>query len=220
LKSVLNELLILGAGGHAREVALLIDTINEVRPRWEIVGFFGIADHARDNIRGVPIIAKEDVARLSRDVYFVPGMGSPQVKLRAVAEMFEMGFHSAATLIHPEVSVHESIRVGDGVIICRGSILTVDIIVGDYVTVNLGCTVTHDDRIGSYVTLSPACNISGGVILEEGAFLGTNSSVIEGVTIGAWSKVGAGAAVIRDIPAHCTAVGIPARLIDPGSNSP
>ena len=45
--------------------------------------------------------------------------------------------------------------------------------------------------------------------------MGTGASIIQGVQIGEWSIIGAGAAVIRDIPANRTAVGVPARILEP-----
>jgi carbonic anhydrase/acetyltransferase-like protein (isoleucine patch superfamily) len=49
---------------------------------------------------------------------------------------------------------------------------------------------------------------------EEGIFLGIGSSVIPGRRIGAWTTVGAGAAVIHDLPAQVTAVGVPAHVLE------
>ena len=41
--------------------------------------------------------------------------------------------------------------------------------------------------------------------------VGIGASVLPGCSIGVWAKVGAGAAVIRDIPAHSISVGVPAK---------
>jgi UDP-2-acetamido-3-amino-2,3-dideoxy-glucuronate N-acetyltransferase len=50
-------------------------------------------------------------------------------------------------------------------------------------------------------------------IVRRGASLGANSTVVCGVTIGAYAFVGAGAVVTRDIPPHALVVGSPARQI-------
>lgn len=42
--------------------------------------------------------------------------------------------------------------------------------------------------------------------------LGTGAKVIQGLSIGPNTVIGAGAAVIRDIPADCLAVGVPAKV--------
>mgnify|MGYP001007268169 FL=1 len=59
----------------------------------------------------------------------------------------------------------------------------------------------------------PATAIAGDVTLSEGCYLGINSCIINGVSIGAWSIIGAGAAVIHDIPSRVVAVGVPAKPI-------
>jgi carbonic anhydrase/acetyltransferase-like protein (isoleucine patch superfamily) len=52
-----------------------------------------------------------------------------------------------------------------------------------------------------------------GVVLEEDVFIGSNSVITAGVTIGKGTQVGAGSVVSRDLPSHCIAVGNPARVI-------
>ena len=46
----------------------------------------------------------------------------------------------------------------------------------------------------------------------EGATLGANATIVCGVEIGRYALVGAGSVVVRDVPAHALAVGVPARL--------
>jgi serine acetyltransferase len=49
--------------------------------------------------------------------------------------------------------------------------------------------------------------------LEEGAYIGAGAKVLGNVEIGAWAVVAANAVVTKDVPAFCTAAGIPARII-------
>lgn len=51
------------------------------------------------------------------------------------------------------------------------------------------------------------------VRIEQGAWLGQNVVVCPGVTIGRGSVIGAGSLVNQDVPAHCVAVGAPARVV-------
>jgi acetyltransferase-like isoleucine patch superfamily enzyme len=56
--------------------------------------------------------------------------------------------------------------------------------------------------------------ISGrGIVIENGAWIGAGAAVLDGVCIGAGAIVGANAVVARDVPPHCVAVGIPARVV-------
>lgn len=50
-------------------------------------------------------------------------------------------------------------------------------------------------------------------VIDNGAWLGANSSNLPGVTIGRKAIVGAGSVVVRDIPSYCIAVGNPCRPI-------
>ena len=59
----------------------------------------------------------------------------------------------------------------------------------------------------------PSCNISGEVIVEEGVYCGTGVKIINQIQIGEYSTIGAGAVVVSNLPAHCTAVGVPAKVI-------
>jgi serine O-acetyltransferase len=48
--------------------------------------------------------------------------------------------------------------------------------------------------------------------IGRGAYLSSGSSIIGDISIGDFAKIGAGAVVTHDVPAGCTAVGVPARL--------
>ena len=50
-------------------------------------------------------------------------------------------------------------------------------------------------------------------IVEEGVYCGTGVKIINQIQIGEYSTIGAGAVVVNNLPAHCTAVGVPAKVI-------
>ena len=106
-----------------------------------------------------------------------------------------------------------NVLVGEGSIICAGTILTTDIKIGRHVILNLCCTVGHDSLIGDFCSFMPAVNISGEVNIGEGVYVGTGAKIINQLEIGEETIVGAGAVVAKSLPAKCTAVGIPAKPI-------
>ena len=101
------------------------------------------------------------------------------------------------------------VKIGEGSIVCAGTILTVNIYIGNHVIINLDCTVGHDANLKDFVTLYPSCNISGLVQIEECTEIGTGSQVIQGKNIGGNSIIGAGSVVIKDLGNNITAVGTP-----------
>jgi len=55
--------------------------------------------------------------------------------------------------------------------------------------------------------------ISKGIKIEDDVWIGSNSTVLDGVTIGRGSVIGAGSVVTQDIPPFSVALGVPAKLI-------
>lgn len=208
-----KKLVILGAGGFAREVAWLVTEINraDAANSWDIVGFLQRStDRPGDTIYGLPILRRADVAEYSPHIYAVAAIGDPRIRERAVTEAKDLGCRFA-TLIHPSVCMDQpSVKIGAGCMVCAGNTLTVNVTIGRHVILNLDCTVGHDTLIEDYVTVSPGCHLSGYSTLRRGAYLGTGAVTIEHREIGSRAIIGAGAVVTRDIPADVTAVGVPA----------
>lgn len=130
-----------------------------------------------------------------------------------ISEALEFSNVRFVTLIDPSVIMSEWLEVGQGSIICAGSILTVNISIGKHVIVNLDCTIGHDAVIEDFCTLYPSVNLSGNTKLNNFVELGTGSQIIQGIIIEEDVIVGAGSVVVRNLPPNCTAVGSPAKPI-------
>lgn len=211
----MRKLFIVGSGGFGREVLWLAKRINEVQKTWDIQGFIDDNAALHGSMQDdYPVLGGCDyLEQLDEEVDVVIAIGCARVK-RMVAE--KLGSYANvhfATLIDPSVILSDRVKIGEGSIICAGTILTVDISIGKHVIFNLDCTAGHDDVIGDYVTVYPSVNISGNVTVGNESELGTGSQIIQGKAIGQQSIIGAGAVVIRDIPDKCTAVGNPAKPI-------
>jgi serine O-acetyltransferase len=78
-----------------------------------------------------------------------------------------------------------------------------------------GVVVHPGARIGVNCLLFQQVTITGGVILGGHVDVGAGAKILGPVTIGDHAKIGANAVVMTDVPAHATAVGIPARVRTP-----
>lgn len=90
------------------------------------------------------------------------------------------------------------------------------ITIGDYVWVGANCTITDTDFHPLDLATRLARPLDGStspVVIEDGVFVGMQSLVLKGVTIGAHSVIGAGSVVTKDVPAGVIAAGNPARVI-------
>jgi sugar O-acyltransferase (sialic acid O-acetyltransferase NeuD family) len=210
----MQDIVIVGVGGLGREIAEWIEDINDVRPTYRLLGFVDddVTKHGSSR-HDLPVLGGLDwLTERSRTVATAIGVGNPAPKRRVVERLKALGV-SFPTIVHPHSVVGRYVVLGEGCVVCPGVVITTDVRVGSFVTFNFGLTVGHDATIEDYVTLAPGVNISGYVTIREGADLGANVATVPSVEIGAWSVVGAGAAVAKSLPANCTAVGVPARVI-------
>lgn len=206
---------IIGAGGFAREVLDIYDAQRAAGASVEVVGYLVGSRYADAGtlVNDLPILGGMDWLDDEVDnVAVICGVGAPEVRRRLVLEAADRGAQFT-NAIHPTVVMSRLVKVGVGVVIGAGSILTNQIQLGNHVHVNLACTVGHDVQIADFVTVSPGTNLSGNVVVGEGAYVGTGVSVIEKMRIGEWAVIGAGAVVTTDIEANSTAVGVPARIV-------
>jgi sugar O-acyltransferase (sialic acid O-acetyltransferase NeuD family) len=211
---MLKRIAIIGAGGFAREVKWLISDINRVQPTYEFAGYL-VSDvnklgeqDSRDEVLG-------DFTWLDKhgiDALCI-GIGNPAIRLNIGSDI-QTRFPAVEwpALVHPTVQMHfPSAKLGKGIILCAGTIGTVNITIEDFAMVNLACTLGHESTIGRGSVLNPTVNISGGVTIEDGVLVGTGAQVLQYVRMGAGSMLGAGAVANKDVPAGVTAVGIPAK---------
>ncbi|MEL7005012.1 MAG: acetyltransferase [Bacteroidota bacterium] len=208
----MEDIVIVGAGGFGREVKMLIDQINHVNPTWNFLGYYD--DNLNAKIDSDLLLGStEQLLGVSEKLHVVVALGNPLTKKLVVSKLEANNAIQFATLVHPSVWLDNSVTIDVGTIICSGNIITVDINIGRHVILNLGCTVGHDSRIGDFSSFMPSVNISGEVEIEECVYAGTGAKIINQLTIGYNTVLGAGAVVTKSIPSGSTAVGMPAKVI-------
>jgi sugar O-acyltransferase (sialic acid O-acetyltransferase NeuD family) len=117
------------------------------------------------------------------------------------------------TYIHYSAQILGNISIGEGSMICAGSILTTNIKIGKHAHLNLQTTIGHDCEIGDYFTTSPGAKISGNCKIYDCVYVGTNASIKEKISIHSFATIGLNAGVVKHIEDGGTYVGTPAKKI-------
>ncbi len=206
-----KRLVVYGASGHGKVVAETAQCAN-----FDVVGFADDDPGKRGGLWfGLPIISSgpRDTINICREhkASLILAIGDN----RARSFLYEhFGAHgcSFAVVIHPKAIVSPSAAIQQGTVICAGAVVHVDAKVGCNTIINTSATIDHDCFIENHVHVSPGTHLGGSVCVGEGTHLGIGSTVRNNIHIGKWSVVGAGAVVVKNIPDHVMAIGIPARI--------
>ncbi len=205
-----DSVIIIGAGGFGREVRETLHDLDK-----QVHGYI-VDEHILESgtyVDDIPVVGGFDWIQGNTEENYVCAIGAPEYKKHAVERVRKNGATRFPNIIHPLVHCQRSGSIQAGNIMQAGVLVTTNVEIRNFVIINLGCTVGHDCVLEDYVTLSPGVHVSGKVTIGEGAFIGTGAVIVEKISIGRWSRVGAGCVVTKDVPANCTVVGIPARVV-------
>lgn len=214
-------LVILGAGGNSLSILDAVDEINRRSLRGAVYDLRGFLDDIPENqgkrVLGYPVLGKIDQARDFADCQFINGIASvasyakkPAINARAAipADKFE-------TIIHPTATVSPNCRVGVGTAIMANSVICAEATIGDHVIILQNTVVNHHSTVGDFATLSSGITVLGFVTIGRNAFIGGAAAIRPHISIGEAALVGMASVVVKDVAAHTTVAGNPARPLQP-----
>jgi sugar O-acyltransferase (sialic acid O-acetyltransferase NeuD family) len=212
----IRPLLIVGAGGFARETAEAVRAINAVHPTWDLLGFLDDdpAMVAR-SVDGIPVLGSTESAIDHPGASVVVCTGSPVnfLSRRRLVERLGMEGARYPSLVHPAASLASSTSVGHGTVILAGVVTTAAVTIGAHVALMPQVVLTHDDVVADYVTVGAGARLAGGVHIGTGAYVGSGALIREHRSVGPWALVGMGSVVTKDIPSGEVWAGVPARFM-------
>ena len=205
------KIAVIGKGGHSKVIEDIILSNKE----YEIVGYLDDQYEDVTMMDGMyygPIIAAQNLIHYFDDIKFVIAIGNNRVR-KAIARQLGLSDDYYATLIHRNAVVSPSASIGSGTVVMASVVINADVVIGKHVIINTNAVVEHDNKISDFVHISPSATLTGAVTVGEGTHIGAGAVMIPNVEIEEWSVIGAGATIIHDIPANCTAVGVPAKIV-------
>ncbi|AEV86431.1 sugar O-acetyltransferase [Actinoplanes sp. SE50] len=205
--------MIVGCGGHGREIFGVVAAVNDAGGGpWKVLGFLDDAP-SEANLRALDRLGSGwlgPAALLAGvDAHFVIGIGDPRVR-DGVAAALEPSGRPAARLVHPAATVGPDTGLAEGVVLFAGARVTTNVTLGRHVHLNQNATVGHDSVLDACVQVNPLAAVSGDCRLGRAVLIGTGAVVLQGRSVGDRATVGAGACVVRDVESGRIVKGVPA----------
>lgn len=206
-----KQLIVVGAGGLGREVFQYAQDVLGRDAETELLGFLddNPAALAGDPLEG-KILGNTAEFRIEPQHRFVIGVGDPALR-QSLAQNIAARGGLFARVIHSLGYLASTARISDGCVLAPYVFVGAGAQIGPHVVLNARASVGHDVVLAEHCVLSPHCVVGGGTRLGKGVFMGSSATVVPQRSIGAGSKIAAGAVVLHDVPAGALAVGNPAK---------
>lgn len=200
---MLNDVIILGAGGHAKVIADIVLSSGD-----RLLGF--LDDNQTDSVLGYPVLGTiRENDKFQPTAKFVIGIGSNYIR-KELSEKYQLSW---LTAIHPNAIIGRDVTIGEGTVVMAGAIINPSSIIGKHCIINTGAIVEHDNRIGDYVHISPNATLCGNVRIGAMTHIGAGATIRNNITICSDCTIGVGAVTIKNINEVGIYTGIPANLL-------
>lgn len=199
-----KNVVIIGAGGHAKVVADII-----IKSGDKIAGFLDDTLEKNTKILGYNILGKiTDLKSVSNEeIYFALGIGNNKTR-KQIYETYKVKYYTA---IHPTSVIAMDVEIGEGTVLMANTVVNTSTKIGKCCIINTGAIIEHDNILKDYVHISPNAALSGTVTVGECTHIGTGSSIKNNINICDNANIGVGSVVVKNIEKSGTYYGVPAK---------
>jgi sugar O-acyltransferase (sialic acid O-acetyltransferase NeuD family) len=189
---------IIGNGGFGREVYYSLTEYERENT------IFFVDDEYFSNQENTKPLSHLDV----NEYEIVVAVGDPVLRSNIVSKLPKNTKYF--THIHESVIIlGDDVYIGEGSIICAGSILTTNIQIGSHSHLNLNTTIGHDCTMGNFFTTAPGVSISGNNIIGDRVYFGTRASSKQKLSICSDVRIGLNSGVVKNINESGVYIGTP-----------
>ena len=146
-----------------------------------------------------------------KNTYIINAVGSSPKNREKVFKRIKDNKGKIKSLIHPSVNT-KNIKIGNGVIICKGSTLGYGAKIMNGVIMSWNSHVGHNSIIGKNSFLAAGSCVLGNCKISENVFIGANAAVLKNIKIGSNSRVGICTPVIENLKKNSVIFGNPGRI--------
>ena len=205
----MKRLAILGASGHGKVVAEMA-----LSTGWEAVEFFDDAFPAKASADDFLIKGGYNSLIGAADAYdgFHVAIGDNRTRLTILNKLLKIDL-PCPKIIAPTAVVSSTAQLGSGISIMPNVVVNSKTVLGNGVILNTSCSVDHDCKLAAGAHIAPGAHLAGNISIGICSLVGIGSSIVQGKVVGNYAVIGAGSAVISNIPDNVTVVGVPSKII-------
>lgn len=172
----MEDIILIGFGGHAKSVADCIERQKEYR----IIGYTELAEvRSKYPYLGTDYVLKDYYKKGVRNVAICQGyLGKGNIRERIYDLAKEIGF-SLPVIVDPSSIVSETAMIGEGTFIGKGAIINAGANVGKMCIINTKALIEHECVVGDFSHVAVGATICGQVEIGNRAFIGANATVIQ-----------------------------------------
>lgn len=204
----MKEVVIIGAGGHAKVIIdILLKNLNR-----KIIGILddNYKNLGYDNIYGIEILGKiSKIKELPQNYSYIIAIGNTEVRKRIAMEYPTLNY---IKIVSSNAYIAEDVEIGIGSVVSHNAVINPGSRIGEHCIINTAAVIEHDVKVGDFSHVAPGAIICGGVSIGKATWIGARSVVKECIEIGSDCLIGAGSVVVREIKSGEKAFGTPARI--------
>lgn len=212
---MIPNLLIIGAGGHARVVVDILQSVNELS---RLCGFIDAYLPIGESPKGCEqkVVGGDEDLSEYKGCEFVIGIGSIRGGTPLREKLFQKALEAGlkpATLVHSTAILAKDVILGDGTVVMAGVVVNTGVRTGVNVILNTRCVLDHDITVADHAHIAPGAVMSGDCRIGENALIGTGATLRQGISVADNATVAAGAVVVKDVAEGALVVGVPAKVL-------
>jgi sugar O-acyltransferase (sialic acid O-acetyltransferase NeuD family) len=193
-----TEIILIGAGGHAKSC---IDVI-ERQDKFRIAGLIGKKEELGRKVCGYSIFGIDnDLPELFKkytNAHISIGQIDTGKRNNIYNQILNLGF-SLPTIISPNAYVSDHADIGNGSIVMHGVIINAGVKIGNNCIINTKALIEHDVQIDDGCHISTNTILNGNVKIGTGTFIGSSVCIKNNISIGKNCIIGMGLSVRRDV---------------------
>jgi sugar O-acyltransferase (sialic acid O-acetyltransferase NeuD family) len=197
-----KNLILIGSGGHAGAVADAASSAG-----FTVIGFFdpsaGVSGSDRKVLNSLDGI---DIGATS----FALGIGANYSREDAYVNIkSSFPYAHFPAIVHSSAFVSPLATLAEGVVVMAMASVGPGCVVEVGALLNTGSSLDHDSFLGPFASLGPGARTGGNVRIADRTVIGLNAGILQGVSIGSDTVVGAHSFVNKDMPGATVAYGVP-----------